>query len=109
MTGRATSILCLLALLAGCGDGDGGARQEAIAREASAKAADAAREALSDRLRVVVEELQAGAVDPGRRAALEAAEKRLERVAEIADAARGGKVDPEKVADEIDRILGRKK
>lgn len=39
----------------------------------------------------------------------EAAEKRLERVAEIADAARGGKVDPAKVADEIDRILGRKK
>ena len=39
----------------------------------------------------------------------EAAEKRLERVAEIADAARGGKVDPSKVADEIDRILGRKK
>jgi len=39
----------------------------------------------------------------------EAAEKRLQRVAEIADAARGGKVDPAKVADEIDRILGRKK
>ncbi|MBR4260109.1 MAG: hypothetical protein IKQ17_13840 [Kiritimatiellae bacterium] len=39
----------------------------------------------------------------------EAAERRLERVAEIADAARGGKVDPAKVADEIDRILGRKK
>ena len=39
----------------------------------------------------------------------EAAEKRLERVAEIADAARGGKVDTSKVADEIDRILGRKK
>jgi len=39
----------------------------------------------------------------------EAARKRLERVAEIADAARGGKVDPAKVADEIDRILGRKK
>ena len=39
----------------------------------------------------------------------EAAENRLERVAEIADAARGGKVDPTKVADEIDRILGRKK
>ena len=38
----------------------------------------------------------------------EAAEKRLERVAEIADAARGGKVDPATVADEIDRILGRK-
>ena len=39
----------------------------------------------------------------------EAAEKRLAAMAEVADAARGGKVDPAKVADEIDRILGRKK
>ena len=39
----------------------------------------------------------------------EAAEKRLAQMAEVADAARGGKVDPAKVADEIDRILGRKK
>ena len=39
----------------------------------------------------------------------EAAEKRLAEMAEVADAARGGKVDPAKVADEIDRILGRKK
>ena len=39
----------------------------------------------------------------------EAAEKRLAAVAELSDAARGGKVDPAKVADEIDRILGRKK
>ena len=39
----------------------------------------------------------------------EAAEKRLSAMAEVADAARGGKVDPAKVADEIDRILGRKK
>ena len=39
----------------------------------------------------------------------EAAEKRLAQMAEVADAARGGKVDPEKVADEIDRILGRRK
>jgi len=38
-----------------------------------------------------------------------AAEKRLQAVADAADAMRGGKVDPEKVADEIDRILGRKK
>ena len=38
-----------------------------------------------------------------------AAEKRLAAMAEVADAARGGKVDPAKVADEIDRILGRKK
>ena len=37
-----------------------------------------------------------------------AAEKRLAAMAEVADAARGGKVDPAKVADEIDRILGRK-
>ena len=39
----------------------------------------------------------------------EASEKRLAAMAEVADAARGGKVDPAKVADEIDRILGRKK
>ena len=39
----------------------------------------------------------------------EAAEKRLAAMAELSDAARGGKVDPAKVADEIDRILGRKK
>lgn len=39
----------------------------------------------------------------------EAAERRLAAVAEVADAARGGKVDPAMVADEIDRILGRKK
>ena len=39
----------------------------------------------------------------------EAAERRLAAMAELSDAARGGKVDPAKVADEIDRILGRKK
>ena len=39
----------------------------------------------------------------------EAAEKRLAQMAELSDAARGGKVDPATVADEIDRILGRKK
>ena len=39
----------------------------------------------------------------------EAAEKRLQAVADAADAMRGGKVDPAKLADEIDRILGRKK
>lgn len=39
----------------------------------------------------------------------EAAERRLQAVADAADAMRGGKVDPEKVADEIDRILGRRK
>ena len=40
---------------------------------------------------------------------LKVAEKRLQAVADAADAMRGGKVDPAKVADEIDRILGRKK
>ena len=39
----------------------------------------------------------------------EAAEKRLAQMAELSDAARGGKVDPATVADEIDRILGRKR
>ena len=39
----------------------------------------------------------------------EAAERRLAQMAELSDAARGGKVDPATVADEIDRILGRKK
>lgn len=39
----------------------------------------------------------------------EAAEKRLAQMAELSDAARGGKVDPAQVADEIDRILGRKR
>ena len=39
----------------------------------------------------------------------DAAERRLQAVADAADAIRGGKVDPAKVADEIDRILGRKK
>lgn len=39
----------------------------------------------------------------------EAAEKRLAQMAEVADAAREGKVDPATVADEIDRILGRKR
>ena len=38
----------------------------------------------------------------------EAAERRLAAMAELSDAARGGKVDPAQVADEIDRILGRK-
>jgi hypothetical protein len=39
----------------------------------------------------------------------EAAERRLAQMAELSDAARGGKVDPATVADEIDRILGRRK
>ena len=39
----------------------------------------------------------------------EAAEKRLAAVQDAVDAAKGGKLDPAKVADEIDKILGRKK
>ena len=39
----------------------------------------------------------------------EAAEKRLAAMAELADASRVGKVDPAQVADEIDRILGRRR
>ena len=65
-------------------------------RAAELKLKTAAQETKEEQLRLAREKF-------------EAAEKRLERVAEIADAARGGKVDPAKVADEIDRILGRKK
>ena len=39
----------------------------------------------------------------------EAAERRLQAVQDAVDAAKGGKLDPAKVADEIDKILGRKK
>lgn len=77
MTGKVTTALCLLLLLAGCGEGDDGSRQEAIARETAAKEADAVRNALVADRRAVVEELQAGAPNAERRAALEAEEKRL--------------------------------
>ena len=39
----------------------------------------------------------------------EAAERRLAAVQDAVDAAKGGKLDPARVADEIDKILGRKK
>ena len=39
----------------------------------------------------------------------EAAERRLQAVQDTVDKAKGGKIDPAKVADEIDKILGRKK
>lgn len=39
----------------------------------------------------------------------EAAEKRLAAVKDAVDKAKGGKLDPARVADEIDKILGRKK
>ena len=76
-TSKATTALCLLVLLAGCGEGDGGSRQEAVAREAAAKEADAVRKALIADRAAVVEELQGDVADPARRAALEAEEKRL--------------------------------
>lgn len=77
MTGKATIVLCLLVLLAGCGEGDGGSRQEAIARGAAAKEADAVRNALVADRKAVVEELQGDVAPPARRATLEAEEKRL--------------------------------
>lgn len=39
----------------------------------------------------------------------EAAERRLQAVQDAVDKAKGGKIDPARVADEIDKILGRKK
>lgn len=43
------------------------------------------------------------------RAKFEASEKRLSAVQNAVDAAKNGAIDPAKVADEIDRILGRRK
>ena len=43
------------------------------------------------------------------KAKFEAAEKRLAAVQDAVNAAKNGTIDPEKVADEIDRILGRRK
>ena len=54
-TSKATTALCLLVLFAGCGEGDGGSRQEAIARGAAAKDADAVRNALVADRKAVVE------------------------------------------------------
>ena len=39
----------------------------------------------------------------------ESAERRLQAVQDAVDKAKGGKLDPARVADEIDKILGRKK
>ena len=76
---------------------DSAAKYHAAARDAERLRLDAARQKTAEgQLRLAREKF-------------EAAEKRLAQMAEVADAARGGKVDPAKVADEIDRILGRKK
>ena len=76
---------------------DSAAKYHAAAQGAEKLRLDAARQKTADgQLKLAREKF-------------EAAEKRLAQMAEVADAARGGKVDPAKVADEIDRILGRKK
>ena len=86
----------------------GDAKTAALYAQAASAFRDRAQKAEELRLKAAAQLTKDEALRLAREK-FEAAEKRLERVAEIADAARGGKVDPAKVADEIDRILGRKK
>ena len=86
----------------------GDAKTAALYAQAASAFRDRAQKAEELRLKAAAQQTKDDALRLAREK-FEAAEKRLERVAEIADAARGGKVDPAKVADEIDRILGRKK
>ena len=89
---------------AACDDTDDAAKlinaamsiKDRIQRDAELKLKSARQKTADDQLKLAREKF-------------EAAEKRLAAMAELSDAARGGKVDPAKVADEIDRILGRKK
>lgn len=69
---------------------------------------DAARKDAELRLREEAQKTAAGQLALAREK-FEAAEKREAAIAEAADAARGGKIDPAALADEIDKILGRRK
>ena len=86
----------------------GDAKSAALYAQAANAFRDRAQKGEELRLKVRAQETRDEALRLAREK-FEAAEKRLAQMAEVADAARGGKVDPAKVADEIDRILGRKK
>lgn len=77
-TKKMFAILCVSLVVAGCGEGDDSAKEQAM-REAAAREADAARKALVANRREVVEELQGDNVSPERREALEGEERRLAR------------------------------
>lgn len=77
-TKKMFAVLSVSLVVAGCGEGDASAKEQA-AREAAAREADAARKALVANHREVVEELQGGNVSPERREALEVEEKRLSK------------------------------
>ena len=72
-TKKLFAVLCVSLVVAGCGEGD------ASAKEQAAREADAARKALVANHRAVVEELQGDNVSPERRQELEGEEKRLAR------------------------------
>jgi len=78
-TRKLFAILYVSMAVAGCGEGDSTAREQAAVREADAAREAAAREALVSERRKVVEELQGGNLSPERREALEGEEKRLAR------------------------------
>lgn len=69
---------------------------------------DAARKDAELKLRAEAQKTAAGQLALAREK-FEAAERREAAIAEAADAARGGKIDPAALADEIDKILGRRK
>ncbi len=77
-TKKLFAVLCVSLVVAGCGEGDASAKEQA-AREAAVREADAARKALVSNHRAVVEELQGDNVSPERRQELEGEEKRLAR------------------------------
>ena len=77
-TKKLFAVLCVSLVVAGCGEGDAAAREQAD-REAAAREAEAARKTLVSDRRAVVEELQGDNVSPERREALEGEEKRLAR------------------------------
>ena len=86
----------------------GDAKSAALYAQAANAFRDRAQKGEELRLKVRAQETRDAQLRLAREK-FEAAERRLAQMAEVADAARGGKVDPAKVADEIDRILGRKK
>ena len=75
-TKKLFAVLCVSLVAVGCGEGDASDKEQA-AREAAAREADAVYKALISDRSEIVEELQSGAVDAGRRAELEAKAKRL--------------------------------
>lgn len=87
---------------------EGDAEKSAFYARASAVFAERAAKAAEIQLKERAQETKEAQLRLAREK-FEAAEKREAAIAEAADAARGGKIDPAALADEIDKILGRRK